>query len=275
MIKFLLVYLAMRVLSDRLSPFRLTFPTGQTAQAICVSQRTELNTALEELGLSRSRPTLVLTGGANHLNLQVDHRLKEFFIHCLAPLAEELQLTVIDGGTDAGVMRLMGLGRSYHKATFPLIGVAPASKIHLSNSPSITGTHPLEPHHTHFILTPGLAWGTESPWIAQIATALATNRPSITVLVNGGNVSLIDVEASLAEHRPVFVLAGTGRLADEIAAAIRSPHSQVRPALKAILQLQQEHRTAGISLLDWSKPTEQLVDGLSKQFVGLRTENED
>ncbi|PSB12988.1 hypothetical protein C7B61_21185 [filamentous cyanobacterium CCP1] len=255
----------MQVLSQRLHRLSLTFPKKQTVPAICVYHRVELATALDELGLRRSRPTLVLTGGANHLGQQAARRLKKFFRQCLVPLAEELQLTVIDGGTDSGVMRLMGQGRSAHKATFPLVGVAPACKVHLPQDVPSSGTYPLEPHHTHFILIPGAEWGTESPWIAQLATAIAGTAPSLTILINGGSVSLIDVQASLAEHRPVCVMAGTGRLADEIATAIRSPHTPIRPELEPVLQA--GCQANGLSLMDWSKPTRELVAAFRERLT--------
>ena len=38
----------------------------------------------------------------------------------------------------------------------------------------------------------------------------------MTILVNGGKMSRQDVEYSLMENRPTFVMRGTGRLADEI-----------------------------------------------------------
>ena len=65
-------------------------------------------------------------------------------------------------------------------------------------------------------MIPGEDWGDESSWISKIATAIADDRRSITVLINGGNISRHDVEYSLLENRPVFVMRGTGRMADEI-----------------------------------------------------------
>jgi len=74
----------------------------------------------------------------------------------------------------------------------------------------------LEANHTHFFLTPGNNWGDESSWISKIATVIAIEKKSITVLVNGGKISRSDVEYSLLANRPTFVMRGTGRLADEI-----------------------------------------------------------
>jgi hypothetical protein len=74
----------------------------------------------------------------------------------------------------------------------------------------------LDPGHTHFLVIPGNAWGDESAWIAKVATVVAGDRKSITVLVNGGKISQADVEYSLMANRPTAVIRGTGRLADEI-----------------------------------------------------------
>jgi hypothetical protein len=69
------------------------------------------------------------------------------------------------------------------------------------------------------ILVPGSSWGDESPWLTAIASAIAGEEPSTTLVVNGGETAYADVEQSLAAGRPVLVLAGRGRTADAIAAA--------------------------------------------------------
>jgi hypothetical protein len=77
----------------------------------------------------------------------------------------------------------------------------------------------LDPHHTHFFLIPGDNWGDESAWISKIATRIAGDKKSLTVLVNGGQISKADVGYSILEDRPAFVMRGTGRMADEITLA--------------------------------------------------------
>lgn len=255
----------MKVLSYGLS-LTLAFPNGHFAQTVQVRNRHDLSIALDDLGLRRATPVLVLTGGANNLNATDADRLEQLFLEVLAPLAEELGLIVVDGGTDAGVMQLMGRARAQLNASFPLVGVAPIGRIHFpSATMSLAGTHSLEPHHTHFILIPGFSWGDESPWLAEVATILADDAPSVTVLINGGNVSLLDVQASLAEGRSVNVLFGTGRLADEIATAVRHPNMEVRASLLPSLQEGLEHDR--FTVLDISCPTVELVALLKQQLV--------
>jgi hypothetical protein len=75
----------------------------------------------------------------------------------------------------------------------------------------------LESHYSHFILVPGNHFGDESPWIIDTATLLSRNQRSVTILINGGEVSRKDIELSLESGRPVIALSRTGRLADELA----------------------------------------------------------
>jgi hypothetical protein len=118
---------------------------------------------------------------------------------------------VVDGGTQAGIMKEIGAQRKRNKFSFPLIGVVFDSLLIQQEPKSI-----LDPNHTHFFLIPGEDWGDESAWISKIATAIAGEQKSITILVNGGNISRADVQYSLLENRPAFVMRGTGRMADEI-----------------------------------------------------------
>jgi hypothetical protein len=91
----------------------------------------------------------------------------------------------------------------------------------------------LEPHHTHFVLVPGAVWGDESPWLSRVAMVIASGRPSLTLVVNGGQVTCDDIGYSLEDGRPVIVPAGTGRAADSIAAAARGDVDDPRAELVA------------------------------------------
>lgn len=126
---------------------------------------------------------------------------------------------VVDGGTDSGIMRVLGLSRHSTGACLPLIGVAAEGTVMLPGKPSPRDAAPLEPHHTHTILVPGDNWGDESPWLSSVATSIAQDQPSLTVVINGGRITYDDINHSLAAGRPVVVVAGTGRAADAIAAA--------------------------------------------------------
>ncbi|MDZ8188163.1 MAG: hypothetical protein RMX96_25330 [Nostoc sp. ChiSLP02] len=199
----------------------LTFDNGQTALAIRVNQQTNLPNALEEIGLSGSRPVLVVVGGASNISEADFLRIQRLFVEVLAPIAESLGAYVVDGGTDAGVMRLMGAARTQIDAKFALVGVTPEKKAILPNQLAADADlTPLEPNHTHFVLVPGSNWGDESPWISEVATVLANGAPSVTVLLNGGEITFKDAFSSVNTGRLVVVIAGSGRTADILAGAL-------------------------------------------------------
>jgi SLOG in TRPM, prokaryote len=202
------------------SPLQLHFGERQ-ALAVRVTQNSELPAALGTLGLSPPRATVVLVGGAGGLDDAGMARLKPLFTAALVPILDKNGALAIDGGTYSGVMRLLGQARQAQAGRFPLIGVVAAGTVRLPGEPVSAGVDTeLDPHHTHFVIVPGDDWGDESPWIAQTATVLAGGAPSITVLVNGGQIAYSDVERSVQAGRAVVVIAGSGRTADALADAL-------------------------------------------------------
>lgn len=248
-------------------PLDLTFLNGNKACLIQVDSSVDLSAALRRIGLWKPRPTLVVVGGASKMTEESLVRLRQLFVEVLAPLAEELEAYVVDGGTDAGVMQMLGKARTDTAGTFPLIGVAPEGKIALPNtSSSPSSGKPLEPNHTHFILIPGATWGDESPWLARIATMLASDSPSVTVLINGGETALLDVFENIEVGRPVVVVAGSGRLADEIAQAVLYPQEEARERVAELIH------TGQLRLFNFSKPLAMLAEVLKQQLTVKGTE---
>ncbi len=135
------------------------------------------------------------------------------------PVVERFGGVVIDGGTDSGVMGSIGRVRAASGARFPLIGVAVAATVVDGAAEVVDDAAAIEPNHSLVVLVPGSRWGDEVTWISSAATTIAQGSPSVTVLVNGGEIAYQDVAESLTRGRPVVVLAGTGRTADAIAAA--------------------------------------------------------
>jgi predicted Rossmann-fold nucleotide-binding protein len=196
---------------------------GKSNVALCAlpNDIEELEQTLTQMGLV-DRPVIVLIGGhilPEHANITLQA------IEVIAKIAELLDAALICGGTDVGVMSAIGKSRERNGYQFPLIGIAPEGIVTWPEGPRNSGLflpgnerEQLESHHSHFILVPGNEFGDETKWIVRAATMIAAGRhKSVTVLANGGKVSQLDVEEGLNANRPLIVLAGTGRLADEIA----------------------------------------------------------
>ena len=189
---------------------QISLKRGVTVKAVNISDNHEIQNALTQLEIPHPRTTIVLVGGAGGIGFLDKFPMRKA-VGVVAKLAEETRAVVVDGGTQAGIMTEIGRQRKRNKYTFPLIGVVFDTLLMKEEPASI-----LDSNHTHFLLIPGDDWGDESSWISKIATVIAGENKSITVLVNGGRISRSDVEYSLLEKRPTFVMRGTGRLADEI-----------------------------------------------------------
>jgi len=167
------------------------------------------------------RPVLVSIGGASGVDSETLSTIQSLLTEGLVPLLDGWRVLVVDGGTDSGVMRAMGRARAARGARFPLIGVAAEGTLRAPND-----LQPgrdlalLEPNHTHLVLVPGESWGDESEWLCDVSSAISGDSPSVTLLMNGGEISYKDAARSLAVGRPLIVLGGSGRAADAIAEAV-------------------------------------------------------
>ena len=181
-----------------------------SVKAVNITEDKDIPEGLAELSIPHPNRVIVLVGGAGGIGWLDKFPMRKA-IRIIARLAEETQSVVVDGGTQAGIMTEIGKQRKQNKLSFPLIGVVFDSLLMKEEPKSI-----LDPNHTHFFLIPGNDWGDESGWISKIATQIAGDKKSMTILVNGGQISRTDVGYSVMENRPTFVMRGTGRMADEI-----------------------------------------------------------
>lgn len=190
--------------------------------AFCVfpDQRSDLEQAISELQLGNNHPVIVLIGGGiDELQAKVTRQA----IQTISRIAEGMKAAVVCGGTDMGVMAEIGQVRWQNGYKFPLIGIAPEELVTWPGGPRSTKflwwgkqRWALAAHYSHFILVPGDQFGDESPWIVDTATILSKRHKSVTILINGGEVSRKDIDLSLENDRPVVALSRTGRLADEL-----------------------------------------------------------
>jgi hypothetical protein len=175
-----------------------------------------------------TRVVLVVVGDGMTLAPETIARATRLFEQVLLPRIAASDAVVLDGGTHAGIMAVVGQVRGRSAYPFHLIGVAPAACVENSGSagdpsPTSLAGDPSkaapEPHHGWLVTTPGTTWGAECPYLMQLASDLA-NRGPVTILVHGGGqVTRLDVEHAVAHRFRIVALSGTGRVADALAAA--------------------------------------------------------
>jgi TRPM family ion channel len=205
----------------RLPRYGIVFPTGITARAVDSPPGCAGPALASALGLAGGRPTIVVNGTATELDPSLAPGVAAVLgPPGLAALAATERLVLVTGGTDAGIFSI--LGQSVADRSVPLVGVAPRDLVTWPGcgppGPR-PGAIPLEPHHSHFVLVDGAAWGDETPALLALAAALSDGAGSVAVICGGGPVTRNEALGHARAGRPMVVLAGSGRFADELAAA--------------------------------------------------------
>jgi len=207
-------------------PFTITFETGDQALAVRVPLYGDPESILSVLDL-KSGPIIFIMGGAGLMEDDALQDTQNLIEEGLVRFADEGQITIIDGGTDSGVMAQIGAARKQSGATFPLVGVAPEAQVSYPGSGGGERAAQLDSSHTHFVLTDGDEFGDESHTIAMLATAISLDRrmSALGVVINGGQIVRHEVYLRSASGQmmfPILVLEGSGRFADELAEAKRT-----------------------------------------------------
>jgi len=175
---------------------------------------------LARAGIRLGQPVVVLVGGASGMSTADVATASALFDGALVPALRTTGAGLVDGGTNAGVMALAGSARSRASLGGTHIGVIAAGVlVDVGGSDRSSDPMQLEQHHSHVLVVPGADWGDEAPWLSRVATVVSDGQPSVTLLVNGGDIAYQDMELSLEAGRPAIVIAGTGRTADDIAAS--------------------------------------------------------
>lgn len=84
---------------------------------------------------------------------------------------------------------------------------------------------PPEPNHTDFVLADAHEWGEETRLLFSLADELARGTPAVAVLVGGGQVARSEAFQVVLRKWPLFVITGTGGLADDVADLVTARRS--------------------------------------------------
>lgn len=204
---------------------KITFENGRTASLIEVMPTSSAVDVVRWLGLPPNRLTISMHVGGMELSGQQQSHLKRVLSQSVIRFAEDNKLLVADGGTDAGVMQIVGEAYAEAKATFPLLGITVRNNVTYPDGPEPEpGRWPLNEFHNHFVIVEANDFGAESHLLVEVSRSFGT--PGVALVVNGGAIVRREVEMHAKIGTPVVVLKGTGRYADELASA--APRSELR-----------------------------------------------
>ncbi len=142
----------------------ILFSNGNRAQLLTPPYGTPVVAILKSLDIEQPKALIVLVGGASGLNESLKPRLNRLFSRGIAHAIADSNAMIMDGGTQAGVMEMMGQGIAGNGQNNILLGMAPAGKVTYPGGPadgSIDEGAPLDPNHSHFVLIESNEWGCE------------------------------------------------------------------------------------------------------------------
>lgn len=214
----------------------IAFENNREANAVFPTAKTSAKEIAEALKLPEYSSVLLLIGGADSVDEKLQARLTQLFGRGVARAAVTVKAVIVDGGTQAGVMALMGEAVAARGYKSSLVGVAPAGKVKFAGSTG-TGDTPLESNHSHFVLVPAADWGGETNTIFSLVAELTNKKqPWVALIVGGGNVARREALEAVRQNLPLHVVAGSGGVADEIAAAFEAqPQLPEDPVLAEIV----------------------------------------
>ena len=97
---------------------QLSLKHGATVAAVNISEEKQIQQALIDLQIPHPKSVIVLVGGASGIGL-LDQIPMRKAIRVIARLAEETGSIVVDGGTQAGIMKEIGKQRKQNKFSHP------------------------------------------------------------------------------------------------------------------------------------------------------------
>ena len=239
----------------------ISFENGNRAAVVTASRDASARAILDALGIVSPPAVILLFGGAAGLDDSRKAHLATLFAEGVTPVAAELGALIIDGGTQSGVMAIMGEAVAQHPGTCQLLGIAPKGKIahpEIVGASAVSDGAPLEPHHSYFVLVESAEWGGETTTMLGLARAF--NAPIVAVLVNGGAIAADESLQSVRNGWPLLVVEGSGRFADELSAAVRDGQSAKSTEVSEIA------RSGRATLFHLDDPAEKLRDELRRML---------
>ncbi len=151
-------------------------------------------------------PDVIISVSGSAQGLTLTPELQQTLDRGLISVASSLQAWFFSGGTDTGVMKVMGDLKHRHRSILehvPLIGVTPWGAVNQREplerthgktvaydvgSPADRQGAPLNPHHSHFVLVDAgkrgdLAWSTETPLRSQVSLRLGSSSAPVPLEV--------------------------------------------------------------------------------------------
>ncbi len=206
---------------------------GHRVPLLSVSQAADPAAIVKALQLPVFKKVVQLFGGADQLDAGLKNQIANVLRNGLLPAAMEGEAVIVDGGTESGVMQLMGNIVAEQENALPLIGIAPEALVNYIDKPKEKLVN-LDPNHSHFVLVRGDGdWGLETRTLFKVSQALAlsaskgmgnqSEQKTVAILIGGGSVTATEILMAVRAQLTIIVVRGTGGFADQLSIAEAEP----------------------------------------------------
>lgn len=223
---------------------RLTFDTVRQSQAVYVTVDTSPQVILDSLGLYPLPSGIIsISGGAKEFPPAAVKRTKALMEQVIVPIVYERNLLIVDGGTEAGVMKITGevfqakypvhtiIGKrnsttpkSIERHNLPLLGIVPEPRVRYPGIECLSERDcGLDPNHFYFVLVRDAKdWGEEVDCMFSFLDYLAVCKqvPIVIIIANGGRITIKEAFHAVERDWPVVVFEGSHRATETIVAAL-------------------------------------------------------
>jgi len=204
----------------------ITFNNSHKARLVKVPRLAKGVEVATALGLPEPKAVFLVIGGTknNAIDEALKTRLTHLFRYGLVPALERVGGMVLDGGTQAGIIELLGESLQSEASVALRVGVAPFGKVTWPGQPADEKRHwQLDPNHTHFaVVEDGQTWGDETKVLFELANCFSKRSPVMVILIGGGDQTKVEALLAVRKGWPLFILEDTGRLAKTLAKEFRA-----------------------------------------------------
>jgi hypothetical protein len=221
----------------------ICFEHGLSARAVEVALDSDPIVILDQLALDPfPYGAMLISGGADDYPPCIVAQTRRA-IESVIRFAFDRHILLVDGGTNTGVMGIIGeifaqvKRTSQTKRPPPLIGFVPKFMVTYAGAPCeprCSKPAQLDPNHPYFVLVHGTKeWGGEIDCLFNLVGLISKRIPSIGIIANGGLTTLREAVYSVRQGKELIVFEGSKRAAEVIVAAIDGePESELTRILR-------------------------------------------
>lgn len=224
----------------------IEFGEGHHGYAVFIRKDTNPQRVMSLLKLDPTpKGVICISGGATAFPPEIRDRTVRLIENVIAPVSYKHALLVVDGGTETGVMQIIGEAFDKERVRMTriiggenggarrktgdlhdplLMGFVPASKVTFpgdgrSPKPNIQ----LDRNHVYFVMvTDADDWGEEVEYMFGFIDHLVTRKklPFINIIANGGRITIKEAHHAVQKGYHIVVLEGSKRATEVIVAAL-------------------------------------------------------